>query len=273
MKKKLLITLGCSHTEGLGCWDMSINYPPLFNSIHRDFGNLMHINKSHFHGNGWPNKLGKKLGFDKVINLGLAGSSQSSQMKNFVLKYGDMNHFEDYDVLVVWLLTDSIRSSFYKDAVDETLIPNSFNSSLKQELFDSIYKFVSNNGERNFSDIEKDYIREEYVNRRVVKSISKLKKWNFISFHSKTHEYGELIKEIYGDDKTHSFTDIGFSHENDENLISKFCGHFNEDGYEMISDNMFNWIKTTHPHLISNNAKDEIEWEWDGNNDFNERAL
>ena len=71
-------------------------------------------------------------------------------------------------------------------------------------------------------------------------------------------------KEIYGDDKTHCFEDIGFSQENDKNLTSKFCGHFNEDGYEMISNKMVNWIESNHPHLISNNVKDKIEWEWDG---------
>ena len=272
MKKKLLITLGCSHTEGLGCWDMSINYPVRFNSNHRDYGNFTHINKSNFHANGWPNKLGKKLGFDKVINLGLGGASQSSQMKNFVLKYADV-YFEEYDVLVVWLLTESMRSSFYKNSVDETLLPNTINDGYKQELFDSIYKFVSNNGERNVFDTEKDYIREEYVNRKVVKSIAKLKKWNFISFHSKTHEYGELIKEIYGDDKTHCFEDIGFSQENDKNLTSKFCGHFNEDGYEMISNKMFNWISKNYSYIKSELPKDEIKWKWHGNNDFNERVL
>ena len=267
LKKKLLITMGCSHTQGLGCWDMNLPYPAGFNARHKEFGYWTEFNRNRFHELGWPNRLGKKLGYDKVINLGQGGSSTSAQLKRFMLKYVD-KEFSEYEVLVSWLVTESLRTSFFRDGACESLMANVFDND-KKTLFDSIYKFISENGKRTDVHTTLDYVREEYINRKVVKTICELKGWNFISFHTQTHQYGDMIRYIYGDDKTHSFTDIGFIHENDENLISKFCGHFNEDGYEMISNNMFNWIKTIHPHLISNSPKDEIEWEWDGEASFN----
>ena len=269
MKKKLLITMGCSHTEGLGCWNMHMNYPDGFDSTHRDYGNFMHINLERFHSNGWPMRLGKKLGYDKVINLGLAGSSTSSQMKWFVLKYTNKN-YKNYDVTVVWLLTESNRTSFYKDTSCHSLLSSGTRESGSLELFNTIYKFVSNNGERDTFKTQKDYIREEYVNRKVVKSISEFKNWNFISFHCKVHEYGELIKQIYNDEKTHCFEDIGFEHENNQNLISKFCKHFNEDGYEMIANRMFDWIFKNHPNLTET-PKDDIICKWENASEFNNK--
>mgnify|MGYP001081279217 CR=1 FL=1 len=266
MKKKLLITLGCSHTQGLGCWDMNLRYPVGFNARHTNFGDWAHVNRKRFHELGWPNRLGKKLGYDKVINLGLGGSSTSAQLKRFMLKYAD-EKFSEYEVLVSWLITESVRTSFFRDGVCESLLANGFDED-KITLFDSIYKFISKNGTRTETHTTLDYVREEYINRKVVKTICELKGWNFISFHTQTHQYGNIIQHVYGDDKTHSFTDIGFSQENDENLISKYCGHFNEDGYEMISNKMVNWIKSNHPHLLSNSPKDEIEWEWDGEFSF-----
>ena len=262
MKKKLLITMGCSHTEGVGCWDMNLQYPDGFDIRHTDAVTWQALNRTRFHELGWPNRLGKKLGYDKVINLGVAGSSTSAQLKRFMLKYAD-GEFLEYEVLVSWLLTDSTRTSFFRDGVCESLLANGFDND-KITLFDSIYKFISKNGKRTEPHITLDYVREEYINRKVVKTICELKGWSFISFHTQTHQTVNIIRQLYVDEKTHCFEDIGFEHENDENLISKYCGHFNEDGYEMISNKMVNWIESNHPHLISNNVKDKIEWEWDG---------
>jgi hypothetical protein len=113
-----------------------------------------------------------------------------------------------------------------------------------------------------------DYIREEYINRSVVKTISELKNWNFISFHTRTHHYGNEINKIYGNDNTHFFGDVGFSRENDEELISKMCGHFNEKGYEMIASNMYQFINNNHPNLMGETPKNEIESTWIGECSF-----
>ena len=68
MKKKLLITLGCSFTEGVGCYDPELlkQYPVINEKIKGDI-----YNKSigYFHANGWPPRLQQKLNYDRLINL------------------------------------------------------------------------------------------------------------------------------------------------------------------------------------------------------------
>ena len=262
MKKKLLITLGCSHTEGLGCWDMTLNYPPHMTPRHPSFGEWLHVNRERFHKLGWPNRLGKKLGYDKVMNLGFAGSATSAQMKTFLLKFKDAS-LSEYDVTIVWLFTDPLRTSYFRDGVIESLLPS--NHTLDKDImFQDVYKFISKKGERSDVDTMLDYIREEYINRSVVKTISEFKNWNFISFHTRTHDCGNEINKIYGNDNTHFFGDVGFSRENDEELISKMCGHFNEKGYEMIASNMYQFINNNHPNLMGEAPKNEIESTWIG---------
>ena len=85
MKPKLLITLGCSWTEGVGCYVPSVYYNAstavTFNDIEPLISKYHDKNKKNFHEFGWPNRLGKKLAFDKVINLGVGGSSNSTAVK------------------------------------------------------------------------------------------------------------------------------------------------------------------------------------------------
>ena len=266
MKKKLLITLGCSHTEGVGCWDDKYSYPIDFDASHRDFGNFLGMNMDNFHELGWPNRLGKKLGYDKVINLGFGGSSTSAQMKMFILRYSD-KQFDDYDVSVVWLLTDSLRTSFFRNNILVSLMPSDFYED-NVSLFESIYKFVSKNGTIPRDIVLMDYIREEYVNRKSVETICNLKNWNFISFHSHTHHYNNMIQDVYDSNKNHCFDDIGFTLENDERYISNICGHFNEVGYEMLSNNMYDWILKNHPKMVDDNLSDTIDWEYHGFPEF-----
>jgi hypothetical protein len=266
MKQNLLIALGCSHTEGLGNWDMTLDYPNNFNTQHPLFEQLLHMNRQNFHKLGWPNKLGKKLGYDKVINLGFSGSATSSQMKSFLLKFED-EYFPEYNVTVVWLLTDPFRTSYIRNGIIESLLSNEYSVD-KRDLFQSIYKFTSKNGERSDDDTLLDYLREEYINRNIVKTISELKGWNFISFHTKIHRHSDEIKKIYKNDNSHSFDDIGFSREADDELVSKFCGHFNQRGYAMVATNMYKFILSNHQHLIKSSPKKEIESLWIGETSF-----
>ena len=83
MKPKLLITLGCSYTSGIGTSDP-----------------YHHM---------WSRQLGIKLGFDKLINLGKAGASNSGCIK----KFNEMvNNFplNEYDILVIFLFFIFTRS-------------------------------------------------------------------------------------------------------------------------------------------------------------------
>jgi hypothetical protein len=84
------------------------------NTWHEKYLEIYNKNINNFREKGWPNKLGMMLGYDKVINLGLAGSSTSGQVKVFVEKYLDKD-LSNYNVTVVWLLTEPSRFSFYRE--------------------------------------------------------------------------------------------------------------------------------------------------------------
>jgi hypothetical protein len=48
------------------------------------------------------------------------------------------------------------------------------------------------------------------------------------------------------------------------NMKSLVCDHPNELGYQFISDNLYNWIKTNNPELISDKTPNSFESKWDG---------
>lgn len=53
--KKVLITLGCSMTEGVGCY-----VPEYLNDKGQPTNDSWEYHHRSFHKNGWPNKVGKR---------------------------------------------------------------------------------------------------------------------------------------------------------------------------------------------------------------------
>ena len=241
--------MGCSFTEGVGCWDES-KLPTGFSPNHHRYRDVFYLQKPRFHELGWPNRLGKKLGYDKVINLGLGGSSTSGQVKQFFEKYLDKD-FSEYDVLIVWLLPNPNRISFYKDGKIQNIVHDN-------TLFPAYIKFLSNS-----YNMDNDFINEQLFYRNIIKTICKFKSYSLVSFHLFNKDYGELIQEKLGNDTSHSPILLDDNPSDNIQHISPICGHWNENGYELVSNNMFNWINTTHPNLI-HNPVNTIEWEWDG---------
>ena len=125
MKKKLLITLGCSFTEGVGAYDLnkipSVHRP---NNIGNDFVvERYKLYRPRFHMHSWSRYLQKSLNYDVLINLGLGGSSDSNAIKRFIEVFYENSLSENYDVLVVWGLTFPERISFYKDGKNVSILP------------------------------------------------------------------------------------------------------------------------------------------------------
>ena len=250
MKKKLLITMGCSFTEGVGCWNLE-QLPPNFSINHPKYREIFNLHRSYFHQFGWPNRLGMKMGYDLVINLGLGGSSTSGQVKQFFEKYVDKD-FSDYDVVIVWLLTEPNRLSFYKNN-------KIFNISNNDKvIFESYIKFLSNS-----NNMDSDFIDEQLFYRKVIESTCKLKSYNFITFHAFQNEYSDLLTRKLNNINTHSDIRLESDILPKLNYISKICNHYNEVGYEMVANSMYDWISKNYSNIIYN-SNDDIEWQWDG---------
>jgi len=252
MKKKLLITMGCSFTEGVGCYDVS-NMDEL--KFYGDLPKEQFIHQTNnFHKLGWPNRLGKKLGYDKVINLGLGGSSISGQVKQFSEKYLDKD-FSEYDVLLVWLLTDPSRISFYSNGMINCIVSNS-----NEPIYNEYIKLI---------DITLDTILEQIFYIKMMENICENKGYQLLITPLLKNKLIEQLYSLYVSDYylTHPLTSIpGEIISNKKywcNIPEGDC-HFNEDGYEYMANRMNQIIRDDFPHLVSTKSNNELEWEWDG---------
>jgi hypothetical protein len=247
MKKRLLITMGCSWTEGVGCYD----YSKIMNRKNPiEFSESEHrYQTNRFHQLGWPNRLGKKLGYDKVINLGLGGSSNSTHVKLFVERILPMD-LSEWEVLVIWMMTEPTRFSFYNGLVNfdytpsinvkktplETAYLQEIDLPLYSSLYDQIFymklmeQICENNGydllftswNNSSQGLYKIYPSDKYIH----------KKWVDINPRKSSH-------------------------------FSSICGHPNEKGYEWIANRLIEGINKNHPQY-KGESKNDIEWEWLG---------
>lgn len=251
MKKRLLITLGCSLTEGIGCYDYSkmSTLKPYVELPESEY--QYQLNR--FHELGWPNRLGKKLGYDKVINLGLGGSSTSGQSKQFYEKYLN-EHFSDYDVLVIWLLSDPSRISFYSNLQIINIMPGLPGAGLLEKGY---IEFIE--------DIKLDTFLEQLYYIKTIEQVCENKGYKLLLAHS-NKEFEIEMKKLYNS-KYYFSGDIEDFFGDDmskEEFISKVCPHPNEDGYELLSQQMFDKIKENHSYLINTSNETSFEWQWDG---------
>lgn len=243
MKKKLLITLGCSMTEGQGCWgDLSITRPSVETMM-----NLDQCYLDRFREFGWPNRVGKKLGFDKVINLGRCGGSNSGQVK---LLYE--RDYKDWNVYVIWMMTDSSRFSFYINQTIKDYLPNFLKDSLSVGYLEEI------------GNIDTDPVLESLFYVDTMRNLCKVREYELLITY-----WNKETRNVQGiDTNTNNYlyeTPKFLFPPIKPNLISP-CYHPSEEGYEWMSNEIVNQIKERHPHYIQGSPKDDIEWEWDGNN-------
>ena len=256
MKKKLLITMGCSYTEGVGCYDVdkmskSVHYAllPREEEI---------IQRKNFHRLGWPNRLGKKLGYDKVINLGLGGSSTSGQVKQFFEKHVDKD-LSEWDVLIVWLLSEPSRISFYKNGCIENFCPSDSNTMYVEYL-----KWIN---QTNY-DSDVDLFLENIFHIKIIEQLCESKGYSLLLTPAYKSELFIKIQSLHKSKYYLNKTPKSLLHPlmNSGNYkcnIPKGDGHLTPDGYEIFASDIYNEIKLNHPHLVST-PKNKIIWQWDG---------
>lgn len=264
MKKKILITMGCSLTEGLGCYDLDkIRPEEIVESNKRGYPLLNDEEYSYqrnlFHNNGWPIILAKKLGFDKLINLGLASASQSGSVKQFVEKYLDEN-FSEYQVFIIWMVSMPERFSFYNNHKIQTYLPTTEKGN-RSDLEKSWVKEIK--------DIPFDSNYETIFYIRIMEQICKNKNYSLL-ITSWVQNLMTKLNKIYQSENY--ITPINFqpweitnSKKFTMDHYSKMgCGHPNEQGYQLIADNMYNIIVKNHKEFIQGPYRENIEMVYDG---------
>ena len=257
MKKKLLITLGCSFTEGVGCYDPELlkQYPVINEKIKGDI-----YNKSigYFHANGWPPRLQQKLNYDRLINLGAAGTGESFHLKRFIEEFAGQDLTTEYDVLVVWLTSPQGRLSFYSNGHLYSVLTNWTYPDKKNNDMVLAYAGLIEN-------VDLDTCLEQAFYIKTLKEICNGKNYNFLVF--------PLSKST---SKLHSLLDIPenmaihYNYSPHDQILPNDpiykslmnCGHPNEAGYELLANRMFEIISNHSPALLSNERPITFIQEW-----------
>lgn len=269
MKKRLLITLGCSFTEGVGCYE-----PSLLNEKGEPLDKKISIHDAsldRFHTMGWPAQLQKKLGYDYLFNLGRGGSANSENVKRWMEVFSDRNLSEEYDVLVIWMVTFSTRISFYRNGIISSIL-SFFKHPMPeyQNLSDSYLKFLGEN-------TTKDASLEAYFYINVIKNICSLSNYKFLYVNVNANDGRQVDSFMKGSCSLNYIHRILYPEQNgilhgvtgpssNERLPDKvaFCGHPNEKGYEIITERLFNLISHEHPHLINPTPPEKYEIQYLG---------
>jgi len=249
MKKKLLITLGCSFTEGEGAYDLTKDYTEkdrngLFITRHRD----------RFHQYGWPAFLQKKLKYDTLINLGFIGASNSQISKRFFEVFNDSKLSEEYDVLVIWMVTLPQRISFYSNYKIESVSHGSTTDYSKKTIYNMYLKFIK--------DVDIDPLLDTMFYIKTVQAACKAYNFNFLYTMPLYENLQELTKNmnfLYPNKNFlnlyykifNNHTEGIFPYSSDTFYKSPVCSHPNEHGYKYISDNIFKIIEQFFPEYIN----------------------
>lgn len=266
-KPKLIITMGCSYTEGVGCYDPNTllkdsngEYLNFLKHGDKLLENKTYLkNKDRFHQYGWPSVLQKLLNYDELINLGLGGGSTSGNLKVYFEKYSHLNLSDNYDVLFVWLLPQASRFSFYRNGHVVNIIP-----SMNRNLYN---KYTYNLGleyVKFLGNIDYDPMLEQLFYVKIMEDHCKLKNYNFL-FGLTDNSSENLYKNMYFSeslmlDGKNCIVDVNKY----KDLKSLICDHPNEMGYEFMAKSFFDWIKQHKPELISKIKPENFKSKWDG---------
>lgn len=276
MKKKLLLTMGCSLTQGLGCYDPdTINFKKLKgwhfnkpeNEKHKEFIRLVYEkNQKRFLEYSWGSVLQEKLKYDRFVNMGRGGSSTSGQVKLFYEKLPFLKSLKEYDVLLIWLLPVPFRFSFYTHGSNLDVMPgsNALHQKWKYSKIDEAYiKFTEN--------LWYDSFLEQKFYKEIIKLSSKHLGFKFL-YTSVADQKGcphtHLFKKMFKEDYNLSLLSKGkllpCEEKNPELFSILKCHHPNEKGYKLIAEGIFKRIKLYDKSLLCKNAPDSYSKEWNG---------
>ena len=255
MKKKLLIAMGCSYTEGYGCWDLSTFPDEILDRLKNHtcknpfFGNdnsnielhtpqLISKNIDSFQKYGWPSNLSKLMGISDVINLGKGASSNSGQVKEFFKRKLHDNPYSDYDVTIVWLMTEPFRISFYIDGKIQNYMIESH--PIWDAYFKEIISHVSDDSISNKIPLD-DITLESVFYFNIMKTVCIKNNWNFYSF-SLNPIFSKVFRKYELSDNFIDTNIFPIYHKENEYLFSNVCGHLNNLGYSQLAKNMYESI-------------------------------
>jgi lysophospholipase L1-like esterase len=222
MKDTLLITLGDSWTQGVGC------YPENLKEDHKrgllSMQDLFLQSFDCFQEHSWPSQTAKILNAD-LINLAKGGDANSATAKRL---YSDVHekYKESYKkVIVVFLLSDFSRFSFYNNKIIQTFMPARPNLGA-ENLCNAFLEHCLND--------ETDELCETAFYLKTVEYFSESCGYDF--FYGSAFTSITQLNKIYfkPDIMVHNHYSSIRSILPNNSYFSELCGHPNEKGYELI---------------------------------------
>lgn len=240
MSNNLLITMGCSYTEGVGCHGHADpEFMERMKLLASNLNDVVDIYKlpawqefmrtpetlKRQQDYGWPRQLAGPLNRN-LVNLGRGGDSNSAQVK---LLY-ESDTYTGQDVLVVFLVTGAERFSFYRKNSPRSYMPRQaadITCEPEERLF--VEHYVRS------QDLEQGSQREAEFYIRAAEALCQARGWRFVWLPVFSHY------DYQGSNRLHP--DIMAK----EWLIMPrdfaLCRHPNERGYKIIAENLLALIK------------------------------
>lgn len=232
-------------TEGVGCYDYSIIDP----SKKLEYREIGPEHYPRFHEFGWPNRVGKKLGFDKVLNLGAGGSSNSAHLKIFLGIIPPI--FDDlktkYDIFLIWMMTDPLRMSYAAEDKIMNINPKFMRNDVETGLMKDIvrYKLVP----------EKEQVYNMMYGEFIFRSLN----IDYL-FTSWSKNFPEIYRLFESNNYLSPEPDLIPNSSLPEHR-SKICKHPNEVGYELMANLIVERINKYHSRFVMGPPREIIEWE------------
>lgn len=266
---KVLITMGCSFTEGVGCYDYTgVSKKQIEKYKKSTFDNNFYSNNlDNFLKGSWGSQLQEMLGVSTFYNLALGGDSNSGQSKRLYDNIDKLD-LEDKDVLVLFLMTYPHRFSFYNQGLPQTV---AFNNDPKyphsNKLVEGYVEMISGEEGENY---DFNVICEQFYYLRTVTEFCKNRNFKFgwanvqhgclnIMYPMLSdYEKNTLLKnQING----YSFIEDLLNKENYTDLMSLICGHPNEKGYRKVAERFFSAITLIYPEFLKSKLEEQYNSE------------
>ena len=233
-KDNLLITIGDSWTAGHGVYTDE-QYKQYTNNGGHLTGLRLDLQQESFSGS-YPSQLASLLNYD-LINLGIAGCSNSASAKR-LLNHFDNNYKNKYKkVIVIWMLTDPNRISFYSDncikswSYDHAPISNAY--------FKDVWK--------GFSDgwLETAFYLKTVYNFCQVNGYLFFYGTGWTVIENKVHTVNINIDQCNLNNMLliDKFETMLQENNTNKDLFSPICQHPNKKGYKLIAEKIFSVIK------------------------------
>ena len=267
MKKNALITIGCSFTEGVGCYDYT--QLPVGKSVNDlsddEFSKYYGSQLDNFLEGSWGTQLAKLLNYDLHINCGIGGSANSHQLKNFMDTMVDWPDLSDYSVLVIWQMTYSHRFSFYENGQPRTYgfnNLNKFGELIDEDILGNPNNFVKSFIHRMGDGLSENMALESLFNLRCFIEICKSKNYHFLFSIVNDDILDKNIYDYLNKNNLSNYVKIkDLPNDMNRNPIyyaydgykTAHCGHPSNDGYKNQAKKYYEWVENNFPNLISKN--------------------